>query len=551
MKGNININKIEIIEEYTKTKIGIEKLAIKYHIGKIKVKKILDEYNIKYKKRGAQPNNETFIVSNTNKKKYVNGNGFHYIVVDSNNDWKSSDIYNKGGKLTTYIKTKYNIDIPSLYERNKYYKLTGDYWWEQYLKYEKVPNTKTKKCPYCEWETVDIDNRCGMFETHLKKIHNINKTKYMEDYPIDKSYFYGASQILNLQLETNTNKFVTCKVCGKKLTKICNLHLKTHGMTKDEYIEKYGGDNLICNETYTKFNGLAHNMNISLSNNMKERFTSKAESEIINYIRSLGIECDKNRKILNGKELDIFIPSKNLAIEYNGNKWHTEKFGKKDKHYHISKLEECNKKGIDLIQIYDDEYINYKELCISRINNLLGISANKHNITINDCIIKKIDINNGHNFIISNSIEGEEEFADKYYGCFYKDNIIAVMSFKENDTILNEWQLISFAENSNLTFSNVDRSLFNYFITHNKVSTITAYADRRWNTYINNNTYKELGFIDIETIPPQYYFYCSSGNVRIKPYSQSEFGKYEDMKYDKIWNCGLIKYIYNNEKEND
>ena len=46
MRGNININERKIVEEYTNTKIGIEKLALKYHIGKIKVKRILDEYGI-------------------------------------------------------------------------------------------------------------------------------------------------------------------------------------------------------------------------------------------------------------------------------------------------------------------------------------------------------------------------------------------------------------------------------------------------------------------------------------------------------------------------
>lgn len=549
MKGNININKIDIIKEYTKTKIGIEKLAIKYHIGKIKVKKILNEYNIKYKKRGGQPNNEQFIMNDTKKKKYINDNKFHYIVVDTESNWKSSDIYNKGGKLTTYIKEKYSIDIPTLYERNKYYKITGDYWWEQYLKYEKVPNIETKKCPYCNWETVDINNRSGMFETHLKKVHNISKFDYVRNFPSDKEYFYGASQILNLQLEDDTNKFVTCKICGKKLTKICNIHLKAHGITKEEYIDKYGDNNLICNETYYKFNGLAHNMNISLSNNMKERFTSKAEAEIVDYIRSLGIECDKNRKILNGKELDIFIPSKNIAIEYNGNKWHTEKFGKKDKHYHISKLEECNKKGIDLIQIYDDEYINNKELCLIRINNLLGINVNNTEIPFDECIIKKIDIDCGHNFIVNNSIDGKEnEVGALYYGYFHNKKIFGVIGFKKVDNFSNEWELIGFGTDKKSNYAHTFKNLFNHFIENNIVSTIITFVDRRWNTVIHNDIYKKLGFDVSETIPPQYYYYNSHGNLRITPYTQNDFVKYEEMKYDRIWDCGLIKYVYNNEK---
>lgn len=484
-------------------------------------------------------------------KKYVNDDNYHYIVKDNKNNWKSNDIYNRGGVLTTYIKKQHNVGIPSLYERNKYYNQTGDYWWEQYLTYEKVRNNEVKRCPYCEWTTIDLENKSGMFETHLLKCHNLTKLDYINQHPEDKTYFHTANSTIELQMEENKDNYVICKVCGKKLTKISNIHLKLHNMTKDDYIATYGNDDIICKTTYNKFKSLANEMNLSLSINMKERFTSKAESEIIDYIRNLGIECDKNRSVLNGKELDIFIPSKNLAIEYNGNKWHTERFGNKNKKYHISKLEECNKKGIDLIQIYDDEYINHKELCISRINSLLGINTNKQILTLNDCVINKIDTNDGHNFVINNSIEGEEAIADIYYGCLYNNNIIAAMSFTQNDASLNEWQLLSFAENSKYICDDIDKSLFDYFITNNKVSAVITYTDRRWNTYIRNNRYKELGFIDIETIPPQYYYYSDNGNIRIKQNSQNDFGKYEEMRYDRIWDCGLLKYLYNNEKKDN
>src|SRR5699024_9676111 len=44
---------------------------------------------------------------------------------------------------------------------------------------------------------------------------------------------------------------------------------------------------------------------------------SKAEKELLEYVESLGFEAKSDRKILKGKELDIFIPEKNVAIEYN------------------------------------------------------------------------------------------------------------------------------------------------------------------------------------------------------------------------------------------
>ena len=61
------------------------------------------------------------------------------------------------------------------------------------------------------------------------------------------------------------------------------------------------------------------------------------------------MECERNnRSILNGKEIDIYVASLKLGIEYNGVRWHSEQFGK-DKNYHIDKLNKCNEQGINLI----------------------------------------------------------------------------------------------------------------------------------------------------------------------------------------------------------
>jgi hypothetical protein len=100
--------------------------------------------------------------------------------------------------------------------------------------------------------------------------------------------------------------------------------------------------------------------------------TSKAELEIIDFIKELGINNieQSNRKILNGLELDIYLPDYNFAIEYNGNYWHTEEF--KEDNHHFQKTNECINKGIKLIHIFEDEWLLKKEIVKSRIRNLLN-----------------------------------------------------------------------------------------------------------------------------------------------------------------------------------
>lgn len=82
---------------------------------------------------------------------------------------------------------------------------------------------------------------------------------------------------------------------------------------------------------------------------------SKQEMSLRDFISSLGIGISTSeRKIVPGYELDIFIPNLNIAIEYNGVYWHSDK--KIDKEYHITKTTECEKHGISLIHIFEDEW---------------------------------------------------------------------------------------------------------------------------------------------------------------------------------------------------
>lgn len=560
-KTKVILDEKIICEEYVNTKIGIEAIATKYHVGKLKIKDILKRNGIDFKKRGAQSNNETFIVSDYKVKKYINTDTFTYIVIDPNNDmFSSKDIDNKGGVLTTYIENRYNVKTPSLYDRRMYYMRTGNYWWEQWLQYTKVENKSTKKCPYCDWETIDTENKSGAFEQHLLKTHGITKRKYISDHPEDREYFVLVNPILNRQLmEDNCDNYVVCKICGKKYERITNKHLESHGLTKYEYMMKYG------NEFQSKrflevLRSKANKMNLAMDGR-NDIFQSKAEIEIIKMLKDNGLDCGKNRSILNGKELDIYIPSKNVAIEYNGNKWHSEFFGHKDRHYHIDKLNGCNKKGISLIQIFEDEYELNKELVIDKIKHILHIDNNKESIFARKCSVKVIDKYIAEDFLNRNHIQGFAS-ASLYLGLYYNTILVAVMSFIEEDSQM--WNLNRFASNIKYNCVGAGGKLFKYFIKNYQFKEIKSFADRRWTINQNSNLYTKLGFSFVGFTKPDYAYYNSKVD-RYKrfhkfgfrkqilskrynlPLEMTELEMMKELGYDRIWDCGLIKYVYKKE----
>ena len=243
MKNKIVLEENRICEEYTTTNIGVEALALKNHVGKKKIKEILRKNGIKIKKRGAQSLNETFVTS-WKENKYKEVEGSHYVVYDPNTLFSSTDIGNKSGALTTYIEKTYGVRTPTLYDRRKYYMKYGNYWWEQWLKVRLEQNKPIKKCPYCEWTTIDVDNKSGSFEQHLLHIHNKTKLEYIDEFPSERNYFITSNPQVNLQIETDINEFVTCKVCGKKLRRIDTHHLQSHCLSKTDYVMKYGEKNL-------------------------------------------------------------------------------------------------------------------------------------------------------------------------------------------------------------------------------------------------------------------------------------------------------------------
>lgn len=115
--------------------------------------------------------------------------------------------------------------------------------------------------------------------------------------------------------------------------------------------------------------------------------TSYAEIEISDFISTFynGEPIKNSRDIISPLELDLYYPEKRIAIEFNGDYWHSDKF--KDKHYHLNKYLMCCNKRIRLISIFEKDWNDCKELVKQIIRNVFDeniIISNDHNVQI-DC----------------------------------------------------------------------------------------------------------------------------------------------------------------------
>lgn len=284
---------------------------------------------------------------------------------------------------------------------------------------------------------------------------------------------------------------------------------------------------------------------------------SKGENELYEYIcELLGKENveHSNREILDGYEIDIYIPKLHIGIEYNGLKWHSEKF--KNKNYHLIKTKLANSKGIKLIHIFEDEYLLHKKIVLSKIRTLLHASDNITAIMARKCTINEISKDDAKKFINENHIQGYAGCTIPL-GCFYNGKLIGVMTFEQYG---DEWVLNRFASDINVRCQGVGGKLFSYFVKKYNPNVVKSFADIRWTINKDDNLYTKLGFKIDEILKPEYrYVNASHPTERIHKFNfrkkilykrynadknETETKLTQKLGFYKIWDCGLIRYIW-------
>jgi len=289
--------------------------------------------------------------------------------------------------------------------------------------------------------------------------------------------------------------------------------------------------------------------------NCYPRKVSYWEKEVSDFIAQLIGEENiirNSRKILDSnKELDIYIPSKKVAIECDGIYYHSDKFCLNPQDYHLQKTEECLSKGIRLIHIFEDEWIFKQDIVKARIENILGIS-NKQTVYARKCIVRQINVREKDEFLDKYHIQGKD-ISSVRLGLFYNDTLVSVMTFskgsiaKGSKVVEGIWELNRFCSNYNYQVPGAAGKLLEYFKKNYKWKEIFSYADRRWS---NGNLYKQLGFELVSTTKPNYWYVRNYKRIHRfnlrkrldEPKDIPEWILRLQEGYQRTWDCGNLKF---------
>ena len=286
-----------------------------------------------------------------------------------------------------------------------------------------------------------------------------------------------------------------------------------------------------------------------------ELSVSKQEIDFVNYVKTIysNIINLNDRQMINPLELDMYLPFDNLAIEYNGLYWHSSK--KIDKNYHLMKTELCQKQGIRLIHIFEDEWTCKQDIVKSRLKTILGLCEIK--IFARKCQFKEVPFKESKEFLENNHLQGNVN--SKYrYGLYYNNELVSLMTFGSKRKSLGSksedgvYEMLRFCNKLNTTVVGGASRLLKHFIKEIKPKRIISYCDRRWS---DGKLYEKLGFEFDHYSKPNYFYIVNGKRENRFKYRKSELVKQgfdknkteeqimKERHIKKIYDCGTIVYF--------
>lgn len=286
---------------------------------------------------------------------------------------------------------------------------------------------------------------------------------------------------------------------------------------------------------------------------------SKAETELYLFIKEFFPDAEQSyRKVFgqNGLELDVYIPSKHIGIEFNGIYTHSDKI--KDKAYHRNKHLAFREQGYRYIQVWEDDWTYRNDKVKRFLKNALGLNIGR--IGARKTTYREITQEEFDTFMNANHMQGTTK--SKYrLGLFCDGDLVSAMGFREIASNVREMyhtgkgiDLVRFA-NTNVT--GAFTKLLSTFLKLHQYNYILSYADLEIVSPFKN-VYSSNGFSVVKEIKEDYRYYNGKSKIREHKFNwrkdafaklgmditgKTEFQLADDRGMLRCYDSGKILYI--------
>lgn len=295
---------------------------------------------------------------------------------------------------------------------------------------------------------------------------------------------------------------------------------------------------------------------------------SSEEHKICRWLNENNIAHEVcNRSLLAGSELDIYIPSRALAIEVNGLLYHSynpnafhiarqknERKRQEQRNRHLDKTVAAAAAGVQLLQFTDAVINNSWDI----VTNIIGSKLGLHSVIgARRCVVKQVDVASQKQFF--NRVHLQKYAASKHaYGLYHNDRLVQCITIGQSRYRKNELEIIRFASELHTTVSGGLSRLLKHITAAHPNAVITTYCDR---DISNGSGYISAGFTIIDHTKPGYFW--TDGRDIISRYrsqrqqlakwlvgynsAESESVNMFRAGYLRYWNTGNIVLQYNKQ----
>jgi G:T-mismatch repair DNA endonuclease (very short patch repair protein) len=256
---------------------------------------------------------------------------------------------------------------------------------------------------------------------------------------------------------------------------------------------------------------------------------SRGEMEVADYLRSLGLEVQTSVcGVLPGKlELDIVVPDKHLAVQFNGIYWHSEAVrGPRD---HQVKQQAAEDAGLQLITVWEDDWRDRRDVVEQMLAHKAGVD-HRPRIGARSCTVDEtVSLAESSALLEAHHIQGAVAAASHRFGLRAPSGeLVAVMVLRSTG---KTWTLVRYA-----TAVNVPGG-FTRLLSHARraareagVPTIATFSDA---TVSDGGLYRGSGFTEAAHLPPSYMYLAGSPTRRVHRfrYRKDRFRRDPDLQF--------------------
>lgn len=256
-----------------------------------------------------------------------------------------------------------------------------------------------------------------------------------------------------------------------------------------------------------------------------------------------------DKSILDPQELDIYIPSKHLAIEFNGTYWHSDV--KVDRYYHQRKTIECAKKGIQLIHIFEYEWND--EDTQRKLKSLIKSKITTPEITLdaNNCIVNTVPLDEANTFLNLYSLTNKTPSSINI-GLYNEDTLITLLSVNK---LGGHYELRSYCTRDNVEVTDGLKVLYTSFVSAYNPNLVLLTEDI---SKFSGNAYINIGFTPLNNnciTEPNYSWVNYSNEQITKEEANEELRDHpslkdstqtideimDEMGYSRVYTCGELQ----------